>query len=351
MPRKRKAGKSKPRKGRKSGAKGKKSGFTSTSDRAKGGTEDREDNVLIWEYTGTTGISAGGETIFAIKGNGLYRPGGITTYGLAQTTSPAGYARMYTQYTLAHVRSSKLELTAWGISGTVAGGVPTGGVVSVPLRLACVPIQSAQAATYVGLNVATLGGLAHATSAFRNNTVRVRNRGNDGLLLTGVGRDSSAETVTGDYSAASTGDPAAPWYYIIGIANASTSLNASTLEFRIRVTYNVRWYQPVAQAVQFALRDRFGNEESGEAKGSDAKSAPQMRAAADSMSLQFSGDVGPESDDPDEILFRKMLSARLGTVVPRKATILSSVAGAPGAGGGHQTVFLRAVEPPETKKS
>lgn len=351
MPRKRKAGKSKASRRRPKGSRGaKKSGFTKTADRARGGTEDVEDTVMQWEYTVSSGISASAETIFGIKGNGIYRPGGIATVGLGQTTSPAGYARMYSQYTLAHVRSSRIELTAWATSGTISGGVPTGYSMNVPLKVACIPVQAAQAATYAALNVATLCDLAHATSAFGNNTIHVRNRGNDGLLLTALGRDSGAETVAGDYSAATGGDPAAPWYYMIGIANTSSALNATNYEVRIRVTYNVRWYQPIAQAVQFALRDRFGNEQSSEpTHAREGKKAPAMPAGTDSLSLCFSGDVGPESDDPDEILFRKMLASRLGTVPTKLST---SIGGAGAASLQPLRSALRREEPPvENKKA
>jgi len=251
--------------------------FSHTADQAPGGTEDAEDNVLVWEYTVSSGISASAETIFAVKGNGIYRPGGLATFGLSQTTSPSGYARMYTQYNVAHVRSSSIQITGWATSGSITGGVPSSYQVNVPLRVVCIPVPASQATAAVASNVASLGDMTHAATVFSNNTFRLRNRGNDGLFLTGIGRDTLAELTTGDYSAAVNSDPAAPWYYVIGISNASSSLNATNYQVRIRVKYQVRWYQPIIQAVQFA-RDRFGNEESTPSAGGAASYGLEVRS-------------------------------------------------------------------------
>jgi len=221
---------------------------------------------MAWEYVASSALSAGSDLMFCIKGNSIYRPGGIATFGLGVTTNPVGYARMYTQYKLAHVIRSKIQIEAWGFSGTLGGGVPTGGVVSVPFRLAIVPAQSTAATAYASLPSASIGGLPHSTSSFSNNVVRTACRGNSGELLTGVGKHSDAETVCGDYSAATGGDPAAPWYYTVGLGNASSAINCTNYELRVRVTYLVRWYEPVDQAAQLAQVDRFGNESSEEEK-------------------------------------------------------------------------------------
>lgn len=233
-------------------------GFSSTIS-AKGGQEDREDTELVWEYIISSGLNAATDLLFCIKGNSIYRPGGIATVGLGLTTSPVGYARLYTQYRLACVMSSRIEVSAWGASGTIAGGVPTGGVVNVPLRLGVVPAQSTAAIAYSSGNVSSIGSYPHGTMSFSNNTVRARNHGDIGMLNTGEGKFNVYDQADGSYSASVSSDPGVFWYYTVGVGNASTALNATNFQCRIRVFYKVRFYQPIFSDIQVA-RDHFGNE-------------------------------------------------------------------------------------------
>jgi len=237
-------------------------GFALTRSKLKGGNEDVELTTLVWESIYSTGLAANTDLVFIIKGNSINSPGGLATYGLGSTTNPVGYARLYTQYRLACVTASSIELSAWGTSGTISGGVPsaTFASINVPLRLAVVPAQSTAAIVYFAENTATLGGAAHASTSFSNNVVRTRSRGNPGMFNTSEGKFTLADVGDGGYSAATGADPGITWNYVVGVGNASTALNATNLQVRVRVTYQVRWYQPVAAVNQLTVRDLFGNE-------------------------------------------------------------------------------------------
>lgn len=235
-------------------------GFTKNVSRVLGGTEDVEETILSWEYIISSAIAASSDATYAFKGNSIYRPGGIASIGLGLTTNPVGYARLFTQYRLAMVISSTMSVEAWASSGTITAGVPTGNVISVPLRAAIVPANSFAAITYAGQNTASIGGYPHSTTAFSNNTVRVRSRGSNALLLTGEGKASNTDSSPGVYSATTGADPALLWYYVLGLGNGSAALNATTFEARVRISYKVRFYEAVAMDVQLAKVDRFGGE-------------------------------------------------------------------------------------------
>jgi hypothetical protein len=220
---------------------------------------------MTWEYIASTALAANTDLLFMIKGNSITDPGGLTTYGLGVTSDPPGYARMYTQYRLVYHMGSSIKVSAWGVSGAISGGVPTAVSVSVPLRVAIVPAQSTAAIVYFGGNTASIAGYNHSSTAFGNNTVHVASHGNHGMFNTGEGKQFKFDQADGSYSAGSGSDPGITWNYVIGIGNASTALNATTMQARIVVTYKCKFYQPIAQAVQVA-RDIFGNEKNREKK-------------------------------------------------------------------------------------
>jgi len=217
---------------------------------------------MAWETILFTTLALSTDIMFAIKGNSVYQPGNITTYGLSLTTNPVGYARLYTQYRRSIVQSSTMTMQAWLSNGTISAGVHTTAPQALPHRIGIVPADSTNTGTYIGGNVASIGGYPHGKSAFvpPGTAKVVSSTCNNGLLLFGTsGTKVDAESVSTQNTALTASDPSSIWYFVGGVTNASGVLNASDCQVRIKVVYRVKFFDPVAAAVMLA-KDAFGNE-------------------------------------------------------------------------------------------
>jgi len=280
-----------PKKAPKKGAKGKKIsrvlagskrslGFHKNITKTLAGTEDCEIVTLVWENIMSISIATASEYIWALKGNSVYQPGGISTYGLGLTTNPVGTARMFTQYRRGIVIRSTCTLQAWMSNGTIAGGVHTTAPQSMPCRLGIVPCDTTNAITYYGGNVASMGGSQHGRATFMlpGTNKSVSSTATNGLILFGndskVGADQESVTVNDSFISGSDPSSSATWYYVMGISNPSAVLSATEVLCRMRIVFRVKFFDPVAAAVQLD-RDACGNE----------ASVPSGSTTASSMSL------------------------------------------------------------------
>jgi len=311
MPSKRKGkGKSKsPRKGGRARARG---GITSGFVRghsALAGQEDAEFTTHRYEYSAGVTATGGAVSYIQIKGNSIYRP------YVGNTDSVGGYARMYTQYVRSIVISSSIRVTC---AGDAATGTKGG------WRIAIVPCTSSQYSVYSAFaNAAQLRDVPHSREAFYSVGSRPASCTSTGTTQSLLfGDTEKADAVLSSSSAyyGSTGaDPSALWYYAVAIQPMEPITDLCSLNFAI--SFKVKWFSPIATAIQVST-NRWGNEEVPETKESKNQTDLKLqRTSAETksvdtagMGLQFADDPGPESSDPSEVLFRKMLAARLGTV-------------------------------------
>jgi hypothetical protein len=223
-------------------------GFHRTWDRTLAGQEDVEFTTMVFETTSAFTSTTGATSYLQIKGNSLYHP-----YP-SVSTSPAGYARMYTQYALAEVISAKCEVVLWsGVSGQ-----------DEPFRIVVLPCSSGQYSTYSTYsNVSSLAGVPHAVQGvFSPGGVmpRVSAVATSASIYYGERKENvSAESVSGSFSAASGADPSNLWYFLVGYQNFAGTTTTNQ-QAQVKLTYKVKWYRPVSTAEQAIDVDFFGNE-------------------------------------------------------------------------------------------
>jgi hypothetical protein len=255
------------RSGRRAGPESKRGvsgGFTRNRTKTQGGTEDAEYVTLNWDYFGTlpTVLSNGSSISYNIKGNSIYRPGAVSSTGFAINTNPVGYARLYTQYRLAIVLSSRLEVTATAMTGTVASGLFTTPPLAIPIFVAANFADSTSATTYATTgNAMDLAGTPHAVSSFSlpgKGQQTLVCKGNIGVARFGLPSVPELGTIVGSgLGAASGADPGTMFYYTVTFTNNGT-LNATLIQWRCRVVYQVKFYDPVACDVQVDERRMNG---------------------------------------------------------------------------------------------
>lgn len=311
MPSKRKGkGKSKVhvKRGRAGARGGVTSGFT-RGHSALAGQEDAEFTTHRYEYSAGVTATGGAVSYIQIKGNSIYRP------YVGNTDSVGGYARMYTQYSQSLVISSSIRVTC---AGDAATGTKGG------WRIAIVPCSPSAYTVYSAFsNAAQLRDVPHSREAFYSVGSRPASCTGSGttqaLLLGTTDKAESLLSSTSAFFGSTGADPSALWYYAVAIQPMEPITDLCSLNFAI--TFKVKWYKPIATAIQVSI-NRWGNEETPETKESKNQTDLKLqRTSAETKSvdtagysLQFADDPGPESSDPSEVLFRKMLAARLGTV-------------------------------------
>jgi len=221
-----------------------------------GGTEDAEETLLNWDFYATfTGFTATTTAAYAVKGGSIYQPGGVASIGLGQTTNPVGYARLYTQYRRALVVSSQLELTTSAINGTISSGHFTTSPIALPVDVAVVFADTTTATSYVASYTATdIAGIPHAVCSFSlpgKGPATLRCRGNTGVAVMGTKNfdPKIMSAAVGSTSAATGADPSNNFFYVIAFTN-NGNLTIDALQFRVRVKYRVRFFDPVATNVQ-----------------------------------------------------------------------------------------------------
>jgi hypothetical protein len=161
---------------------------------------------------------------------------------------------MYTQYRKTVVVSSRIEVRLWcGTSG-----------VQEPFRIAIVPVSVTQSAVYGAFsNIAQLRGVPHAVETLFSpgaTMPAITAKGDTATVLFGTqGEPVTTESVLGNFSGSSGVDPTTLWYYLVGYQNmAGTTTN--NLQAQVMLEYKVKWYEPIATAVQVSV-NKWGNEE------------------------------------------------------------------------------------------
>lgn len=277
---------------------------------------------MRYESTSAFTSTAGAASYLQIKGSSIYRP------WTGNTDSCGGYQRMYTQYLYSCVLSSKITVRVWGgVSGQ-----------DEPFRIIVLPCTNTAYTTYSAYaNIASLIDVPHARQAlFSPGGVlpTLKSFGTPAAICAGEGKLSETEMTisrssTNGFSGSSGVDPGDQFYYLVGMQNMAGTTTTNQ-QLQITIEYVVKWYQPVATAVQsLTQRNKWGGEEVPPGKpiaaqGSDAKRQETKTAVSASSvkyGLLFGDEPDPESTDPEEVLFRKMLSSRLGTVPIAKETL------------------------------
>jgi len=307
-------------------------GFHTVHDKTLAGQEDNEYTTMVFETTSAFTSTSGAASYLQIKGNSIYRP-----YP-SVLSSPAGYARMYTQYLVAQVVEATCEVQCWS---AVTGQ-------DEPFRIIVLPCTTQSYTIYSAFsNISSLAGVPHAKQAIFSpggKLPRVTATGNTGSLIYGESKiDEAAEATQTNYVATTGADPGNIWYFLVGYQNFAGT-TTTFQQAQIKLTYRVRWFKPVATAEQAITLDYFGNEmvtssvierlkmiaahhqdrevkrEEPPLSRTSGKTSPSAttetkgESVGKSTPLLFGSDPDPESDDPEEVLFRKMLAARLGTV-------------------------------------
>lgn len=286
---------------------------------------------LRYETTSAFTSTGGAASYVQIKGNSIFHP------YVGNTDNPGGTARMYADYKYSLVLKSSITIRLWGgVSGQ-----------DEPFRLVVVPCNSDQYTTYSGFsNIAQLWDVPHARQKlFSPGGVlpTLKSWGTTQAVLFGNSKERGQEWQSGSlstYAGTSGSDPTGSlWYFLIGYQNMAGTTTTNQ-QAQVSIEYTVRFAEPVPTPVQFTSRNKWGNEPSDskeqktllsdrEVKREDTrvshtsgKSTPpaagetKVSRQDNSMrySLLFGSDPDPESDDPEEVLFRKMLASRLGTV-------------------------------------
>ena len=222
-------------------------GFHVTHDRTLAGQEDVEYTTHRYETTSAFTATGGAASYLLHKGNSVYRP-----YS-GNTDSVGGYARMYTQYRKSLVVGSRIEVKLWCAT--------TG--VQEPFRIAVFPCSVAQSTIYTAYtNIAQLRDVPHCKEVLfspGSKMPTIRAEATTAQVLDGVRRNlEDAESAIGKWEGTTGADPTTLWYFGVGYQNmAGTTTN--NLQAQVMIEYKVKWYEPVATAVQVE-RNRFGNE-------------------------------------------------------------------------------------------
>jgi hypothetical protein len=212
------------------------------------GQEDAEYTTMRYETTSAFTATGGAASFLLHKGNSIYRP-----YS-GNTDSAGGYSRMYTQYRRSMVLSSRIEVRLWcGTSG-----------VQEPFRIILIPCTVAQSTIYTAFtNIAQLRDVPHAVERLFSPGASmpvVKAASNSAALLLGTGREDGKEVIgASSYTATSGADPGTIWYFAVGYQNlAGTTTN--NLQAQVMIEFKVKWFEPVATAIQVAV-NKWGNEE------------------------------------------------------------------------------------------
>lgn len=241
-----------------------------------GGTEDSETVLLHWDYVAALSVFNYNTTVsYAIKGSAIYQPGGIATIGLGQTTNAVGYARLYTQYRRAMVISSVCEVTISSLNGTIALGHFTSPPVAMPVFAALTFCDKITAATYVATGTAMdLAGVPHAVSRYDlagKGPTKLRCAGNTNVAEFGTARVTEDQAPTYNLSALTGADPISGFYYVLTLTNVG-NLSIDLCQINIKVRYRVKFFDPVAAAVQ--IQDEPALNVAGTVVAVTRKSAP-----------------------------------------------------------------------------
>ncbi len=247
-------------------------GFSGVKVTNVSGQADVEEDMLRYETTSAFTATGGAASYLQLKGNSIYRP-----YP-GNTDSVGGYARMYTQYKQSYVTRSEVEVRIWSATGTSS---------QEPFRLIIVPCTSDQYTVYSGFsNIAQLSDVPHAAETLFSPggaLPRLRSRASTANIQLGDARERGLEAIqTNNYWGTSGADPSSGvWYYLVGLQNmaGTTTLNC---QIQVRMTYYIKWRQPIATAVQVAVT-RFGTEFPPESKRKVAESVEKLDREIDAL--------------------------------------------------------------------
>jgi hypothetical protein len=226
---------------------------------AMAGQEDSELVTMRYETTSAFTATGGAASYLQIKANSIYQP------WPSLTDSPAGYQRMFTQYSRAMVVRSRAEFRIWS---SITGSVQE------PFRMAVVPCDTTQAAVYSAYtNVASLRGVPHSREALFSpgaEMPKLRSTVDNSAIFFGMAQDSRIIAASGQFTAATGADPAALTYFLVGLQSmaGTTTLNC---QLQGVIEFDVYFHRPIATAVQSL--NRFGNEEVKVEQKADASSS------------------------------------------------------------------------------
>ena len=223
-------------------------GFSEVKVKNMGGQADVEVNRLRYETTSAFTATGGAASYLQVKANSVYRP-----YP-GNTDSCGGYQRMYTQYRQSYAAGSTLEVRVWSATGTAS---------QEPFRIVVVPCTSDQYTIYSAYtNIASLVDVPHAKEVlFSPGGVLPHLSSKCSVANISMGEKKErglADVVsTSDFWGASGADPSRLVYWLVGLQcmAGTTTLNC---QIQVRITYNMKWRQPIATAVQQLTR--FGTE-------------------------------------------------------------------------------------------
>jgi hypothetical protein len=261
---------------------------------------------------------------------------------------------MYTQYLRSLVVGARVRVTI------------TGSATTIPMRVAIVPCSATQYTVYSAYtSAAQLRDVPHSSERISGASKAVvctsSSRASE-VLFGERKEDRSVESSTASYYGTTGADPGNVTYFLVALQPLDAITSSAYVN--VQLSFKVKWFQPIATAVQVSV-NRWGNEEAlEESKGREAKSESkgplrtsakgQAHAAGETKSRQdkqqerstcidnvrayggdgllFGEEAGPESDDPEEVWLRKKLAAALGTVPTRaafKAALKASVSDPP----------------------
>ncbi len=242
------------------------------------GQADVELDKLYYETTSAFTATGGASSYLQIKGNSIYRP-----YP-GNTDSCGGYQRMYTQYRQSYAEASAVEVRVWSATGTAS---------QEPFRLLLIPCTSEQYTVYSGYtNIAALVDVPHAKQTLFSpggTLPKLRAKAPTVGVLAGVARDDGTlAQQNSNFWGTSGADPSPLWYWLIGLQSmaGTTTLNC---QIQVKITYWLRWRQPIATAVQQLMRNKWGNEEVPSAEEQKSRQLQETKALMESKEIKDLG--------------------------------------------------------------